>query len=158
MSSLLHVLPSCTTRLINKSHLLPGKLCCAELERSMLSHIPGSLRELRCTGEQDKPPFQLAGEGLATSTKVGVKVIQLTPSLLKQITMATTLCSVTPVARLGKGRLGYKAPSKVGAKIVRPTRAASKFRVNAYTITLKTPSGDETVECGGAAFFSCWKC
>ena len=65
--------------------------------------------------------------------------------------MATTICAVTPVARLGRGRLGYKAPSKVAAKMVRPSRAASRLRVNAFTITLKTPSGDETVECGGAA-------
>ena len=63
--------------------------------------------------------------------------------------MATALCTVSPVARLGRGRLGYKAPSKVGAKMVRPARAAHRLRVNAFTITLKTPSGDETVECSG---------
>lgn len=62
--------------------------------------------------------------------------------------MATTLCSFSPVARLGHGRLGYKAPKQVGAKLARPSRAASRLRVQAFTITLKTPSGEESIECG----------
>ncbi|KAK9793221.1 hypothetical protein WJX73_005042 [Symbiochloris irregularis] len=60
--------------------------------------------------------------------------------------MATSLCSVSPVARLGRGKL--QASRRVGARLARPTRAASRLRVQAYKITLKTPSGEESIECG----------
>ena len=68
--------------------------------------------------------------------------------------MASTVCSIAPSARLGGRRVSIKAPSAVkafGLARSKPVRAASQIKVYAYTITLKTPEGDQEIECGGEA-------
>jgi len=61
------------------------------------------------------------------------------------------VCSITPSARLGGRRVAIKAPSAIkafGLARSKPVRAASQFKVYAYTVTLKTPEGDQEIECG----------
>ena len=52
----------------------------------------------------------------------------------------------TPVARLGSGRF---AGRKLAVSMPRARPATRQVKAMAYTITLKTPSGEQTVECGG---------
>ncbi|KAK9823305.1 hypothetical protein WJX72_001796 [[Myrmecia] bisecta] len=63
--------------------------------------------------------------------------------------MASTVCAATPVCRIGGRRVSLKAPSagRVFAARPAPVRPAFQFQVNAYKVTLKTPSGEETIEC-----------
>ena len=53
-----------------------------------------------------------------------------------------------PVAQLGSAQKILKKGSfsKSALKIARPVRSSKKFQVNAYKVTLKTPSGVETVD------------
>ena len=53
------------------------------------------------------------------------------------------VCASTTVARLGKGP---SARRTFAARSARPIRSAAKFQVNAFKVTLKTPSGEETIE------------
>lgn len=66
--------------------------------------------------------------------------------------MATTMRCVAPTARIG-GRVALKAPSQTklfGLGVPKAGRRAQQFKAMAYKITLKTPSGDEEIECDGA--------
>ena len=65
--------------------------------------------------------------------------------------MATTMSIVAPQARLG-GKVSIKAPSQAkafGLGVPKNRRSAAHFKCMAYTITLKTPDGEQTVECDG---------
>lgn len=65
--------------------------------------------------------------------------------------MATTMRAVAPQARLGS-KVAIKAPSQAkafGLGVPKTRRAANQFKALAYKITLKTPSGDEEIECDG---------
>ncbi len=65
--------------------------------------------------------------------------------------MATTMRCVAPTARIG-GRVSIKAPSQTkafGLSIPRRGRTTSQFKAMAFKITLKTPSGEEEIECDG---------
>lgn len=67
--------------------------------------------------------------------------------------MTTTMRCVTPTARIG-GRVCIKAPSHTkafGLSIPKTRRSVSQFKAMAFNITLKTPSGEEVVECDGMA-------
>ena len=70
--------------------------------------------------------------------------------------MATTMRCVAPQARIG-GRVSIKAPSQTkafGLSIPKNRRSASKFQAMAYKITLKTPSGEEEIECDGESCYA----
>jgi len=72
--------------------------------------------------------------------------------------MATTMRCVTPTARIG-GRVCIKAPSQTkafGLSIPKTKRSVSQFKAMAFKITLKTPSGEEEVECDGMPLLMCF--
>jgi ferredoxin len=64
--------------------------------------------------------------------------------------MAATVQCVAPVASLSSTR-PLKAPSATKqflvARLARPARGVSSLKVNAYTVTLKTPDGEQQIEC-----------
>ncbi|KAL3155877.1 Ferredoxin [Trebouxia sp. C0010 RCD-2024] len=64
--------------------------------------------------------------------------------------MASTMCASTPMTRVAGRRVSIKAPSATKAFMpaARPIRAASSFKVQAFKVTLKTPDGDQEIECG----------
>lgn len=62
--------------------------------------------------------------------------------------MSATICASAPVARLGGKKL--QAPrSTRGARLARPSRSANRLQVQAFKVTLKTPSGEESLEVDG---------
>ena len=52
-----------------------------------------------------------------------------------------------PVAKLGASR--FTAPRRLSASLPKSRRVSRQVKAMAFTITLKTPSGEQTVECGG---------
>ena len=64
--------------------------------------------------------------------------------------MATTVCASAPVARIG-ARRSLRAPSvnKIFGARVAPARAAAAMKIYAFQITLKTPDGEQQIECAG---------
>lgn len=64
--------------------------------------------------------------------------------------MASTMCASTSMSRVGGRRVSIKAPSATRAFLPasRPIRAASAFKVQAFKVTLKTPEGEQEIECG----------
>ena len=60
--------------------------------------------------------------------------------------MSAAMSMRTPVARLGSDRF---AGRKLTVSMPRARRSTRQVKAMAYTITLKTPSGEQTVECGG---------
>lgn len=59
------------------------------------------------------------------------------------------ICASTTVARLGQGS---SARRSFAVRSARPVRSAAKFQVNAYKVTLVTPSGKETIEVDGDTY------
>lgn len=58
---------------------------------------------------------------------------------------------VAPTARIG-GRVALKAPSQAkafGLGVPKLGRKASQFKAMAFKVTLKTPDGDQEIECDG---------
>ena len=75
----------------------------------------------------------------------------------ERLKMATAMRTVTPQARLG-AKVSIQAPSQAkafGLGIPRTRRAANQFKALAYKITLKTPNGDEEIECDGECGLLC---
>ena len=64
--------------------------------------------------------------------------------------MACTMMTTTPMARVGGRRVSIKAPSATKALMpaTRPIRATTSFKVQAFKVTLKTPEGEQEIECG----------
>ena len=69
--------------------------------------------------------------------------------------MAAIVQCAAPVASLSSTR-SLKAPSATKqflvARLARPARSVSSFKVNAFKVTLKTPSGEETIEVDGDTY------
>lgn len=69
--------------------------------------------------------------------------------------MTTTMKCLTPSARVG-GRVALRKPSQAklfGLGAPKQSRRNSQFKAMAYKITLKTPSGEEQIECDGTVLF-----
>lgn len=65
--------------------------------------------------------------------------------------MATTMKVFAPQARLGS-KVSIKSPSQAkafGLGVPKSRRSAGQFKCMAFTITLKTPEGEQTVDCAG---------
>ncbi|CAL8465113.1 g4648 [Coccomyxa elongata] len=60
--------------------------------------------------------------------------------------MASAMAASTVLARPSTFR-GPSARKTFSAKSVRGIRAAGQFKVSAYTVTLKTPDGEQKIEC-----------
>lgn len=60
------------------------------------------------------------------------------------------MMTTTPMARVGGRRVSIKAPSATKALMpaARPIRATTSFKVQAFKVTLKTPEGEQEIECG----------
>ena len=60
------------------------------------------------------------------------------------------MMTTTPMARVGGRRVSIKAPSATKALMpaTRPIRATTSFKVQAFKVTLKTPEGEQEIECG----------
>lgn len=64
--------------------------------------------------------------------------------------MASVMCATTSMTRVGGRRVSVKAPSATKALMpaTRPIRARTSFQVQAFKVTLKTPEGEQEIECG----------
>ena len=74
-------------------------------------------------------------------------------SSFRKAKMSTTMRALAPQARLG-GKVSIKAPSQAKAfgLRARQTRCQAGFKCVAFTVTLNTPDGEQTVECDGELY------